>query len=87
MEKPKIGHVFAMDKATERLAIRSFENTGNGELDFDEVLDEVCDEVGWDCVWAVNYGDLTLEEISETVAGMKAYADGGDDGWCEASKI
>lgn len=78
MDKPKIGYVFAMNKDTEQIAIRSFENTGADELDYDEVLDEVCYEVEWNCVWSVHYGKLTPKEISEIIINMRSYVHGGD---------
>lgn len=73
MEDRKIGYVFAMNRYG-RIAIRSFEYSGEPDEDFDEELDSACEEVNWNCVWAVCYEPLTREKISEIVTDLTAEA-------------
>ena len=69
MEDQKIGYVFAMNRSG-RIAIRSFEYSGEPDGNFDEELDSVCKEVNWNCVWAVCCERLTREKISEIITNL-----------------
>lgn len=82
MEKQRVGYILAINPETKQFAVRAFLDEGRGELDYENELDSVCYEVGWNAVWCIHYGALTMNRVSVLVRSMEAYASGGDDAWC-----